>query len=51
MVKTSYGNTALYLQYNLNGEHRRENDVSIGQDLQEKHKELLSNVSSLASIK
>lgn len=36
--------TTHYLQYNLNGEHSCEDNVSIGQDLEEKHKGLLSNV-------
>lgn len=37
--------TAHYLQHNLNGEHSCEDNVSIGQDLQEKHKGFLSNLS------
>lgn len=36
--------TAHYLQYNLNGENSCEDNVSIGQDLEEKHKQLLSNL-------
>ncbi len=36
--------TAHYLQYNLNGENSCEDNVSIGQDLEEKHKGFLSNL-------
>lgn len=37
---------AHYLQYNLNGEHSCEDDVSIGQDLQEKQKGFISTLAS-----
>lgn len=37
--------TTHYLQHNLNGEYSCEDDVSIGQDLQEKHEVFLSNMS------
>ncbi len=33
-----------YLQYNLNSEHSCEDNVSIGQDLKERHQEFLSNL-------